>query len=324
MRNPRAERERPAAGHLLLLLLAFLILPACGQEPAPHAPPPVADAGSRPRRIVTLAPALTQMVVDLGEADALVGVAQNDAAAPEGLPVVGNFLNIDTERLLSVRPTHVFMMAGREGVPPRLQSLAEAGGFEVVSYPYPDSIREAMAILAPEEGDTPDVRELGEVLDLESRAATLRRQTVDELQRIEASTQKRPRPRVLMVFGTDPIMASGPGTVLDELLRYAGGANAAADAAITAPTFDREALVAMDPQVILFFQPGGAEPQPGDPRLGPFTDLPIQAAQESRIHLVTDPLALLPSTNMPQVAKVMAEAIHSEPRPSGNGASLDD
>ena len=42
-------------------------------------------------RLVTLAPALTQMVIDLDEANALVGIAENDMVAPPGLPVVGNF-----------------------------------------------------------------------------------------------------------------------------------------------------------------------------------------------------------------------------------------
>ena len=91
------------------------------------------------------------MIVDMRHADALVGVAQNDAAAPQGLPVVGNYLDVDTEALLKVRPTHVLMMVGKEGPPARLTELAKTHKFDVVAYRTPRNVTEIGDIIYDEQ-----------------------------------------------------------------------------------------------------------------------------------------------------------------------------
>lgn len=277
------------------LLLAFA-LTGCDRS--------ATSPGDGPR-IVTLAPALTQMVVDLGLSEALVGVAQHDMAAPPGLPIVGNFTDVDTERLLSVRPTHVLMTVGKEGIPPRLTSLAGAGHFTLIAYPYPGSVADvARTIYDPDNGQS-----LGPALGVAEQAKALRRDMLASLEALRSLTGERPARRVLIVIGTDPLMASGPGTVHDELLGYAGGINAAASAAVTAPTYDREALLALDPQVILVLSPGRDRPGPPLPELA---GLPIEAVREGRIVVIRDPLAMLPSTSLPRIAAEMAQAIHPE------------
>ena len=102
-------------------------------------------------RVVSLAPAVTRMIVDLGVADVLVGVGEHDDAAPAGLRVVGNFMNIHTEVLVNVRPTHVVAMYGLGGIPQQLSRLARSDRFELVVYAYPRRVEQVLRILYRDE-----------------------------------------------------------------------------------------------------------------------------------------------------------------------------
>lgn len=303
-------RNRVLTGSILALLVWALLL-STGCEDQQQPPLPDVSTAPAPTRIVSLAPALSRMLVDLDLADWLVGVGQSDAAAPPGLPVVGTFMDINTEKLLVLRPTHVLMMTGRGGLPPGLVALSKAQGFVLVGYPIPSDVTQIQAIIAGQ----PPPPGLGVLLGIEARANGLAARLRHQFTALQRITAEAPRPRVLMVFGIEPTtMASGPGTMLDVLLQYAGGVNAAANASTTAPSFDREKLLANNPQVVLLLLPGS--PPLGsladDSRLAAFRGLSIAAQLDRRIHLIDDPLVLLPGSNVAQIAALMAKAIHPE------------
>lgn len=261
---------------------------------------------------MTLAPALTQMIVDLGHGDLLVGVTDKDTAAPPNLPVVGNYVDLDTERLLGVRPTHVLQMVPKSGgVSAGLAAMAAETGFEVAGYPYPYTVSDVLDTLHGGHGGVPGV---GDVLEEPERAAAVRAAMERFFAELERATADGPRPRVLLAIGTDPIMASGPGSVNDELLRYAGGVNAAAAATVSAPTYDREALLALNPQVVLILSPGrqNVDAQAMASLVPELQELPIEAVQQGRVVLINDPATLLPSTSLPRIAAMMAKAVHPD------------
>ncbi len=300
------------------VLIAFGVLSFAGCDPTAPAEPAVnKDADSDATlRVVSLAPSLSQMMVDLGAGDLLVGVAEHDNAAPPGLPVVGNYAAVSIERLVSLKPTHVLTMAGPSGPPASLLDLMAEGVFELEWYKYPKSVADIRWILHHEHTSGDEHPALGRVLDVEERAKALSERIGQQLAAIREQTDAylketgQKRPRVLMVIGTDPIMASGPGTVLDELLSYAGGTNAAAEAQVSAPEYGREGLLALSPEVVLFLQPKAPPIMEDDPRLAPFRDLPIPAIESGRVYALGHPLILLPSTSVVVTCAEMAKAIH--------------
>ena len=282
-----------------------------------HSPTAAKPSGRTAQRIVSLAPALTQMMVDMGLGDRIVGVGQWDMAAPAGLPVVGSAWDLDTEALIALQPSLVVAMAVRGADLDTLRRLSQRHGCTLATFVAPLSVSDVIDMLvgtrlvASARG-TPEEPGLGETVG-EVRAATLLAARIErQLDAIATLTASLDHPRVLMIIGVNPIVASGSGTAHDELLTVAGGVNAVAHMRSGAPVLDRESLLAAQPEVILLLLPGQPPLQSinADPRLAVLRDLPIPAVRRGQIILLKDPLIQLPSSSMPRVAAAMAQAIH--------------
>ena len=327
----------------LPLLIAFtFLLSACGEQPAPSTPHRNAPQTSAPTtpttptapttpstattyRIITLAPTLTEMAFNLGFTDQVVGVGQYDMIASPETPVLGTFYQIDTEKLLSLKPTHIFMLAGKDGPPADLTKLADQGLFKLFAYAYPETIDDTLQLLdsdAPSLAivDTdqqtftgPDAPGLGQALNKTKLASQLKAELYTRLNAIMQLTKNQPKPKTLMIFSlAEPVMASGPGSVNDQLLGIAGGTNAAASAAISAPTFDRESLIALAHDAILALLPSVNPQTENDPRLESLASLPIPAAQNKKIFILNSPTVLVPGLTMHQTAVSFAQALHPQ------------
>lgn len=308
------------------LLLGWVValsvmLGGCDDGSGRNAPPPIdPELNEGGLRIVSLAPALTQMLIDMGYGNAVVGVAEHDAAAPIDLPVVGNYQDINTEALASLKPSLVLTMAEDGKTPRRLANLASRYRFKVGCYPYPRSVEDVFKIMYDDQeflpgGQPSKTMSLGTLLDDPFKAISVVAHKSMQLGQIEKVTSSAPKPRVLMVIGVNPIMASGPGRVHHHLLTlFAGGVNAVEDAAIEAPTLDREKLLKANPDVILLLLPGAAplKPIPQDSRLAELRGLDIPAVRDGRVVLINDPLVLLPSTSLARIGGAMAKAIHPD------------
>ena len=77
-----------------------------------NAAPPAAAKG---QRIVSLVPAVTEMLFAVGAGAQVVGVSSYDHFPPEveKLPKVGALIDPDTERILSLRPDLVVVYGSR-------------------------------------------------------------------------------------------------------------------------------------------------------------------------------------------------------------------
>ncbi|XAM00306.1 ABC transporter substrate-binding protein [Phycisphaeraceae bacterium D3-23] len=246
------------------------------------------------------------MIIDMGEEDRLVGVAQHDDVSL-GLPVCGNYLDPDVELILSLEPDLILTESGVQPTSARLAELELAGVFEVVALPHVRSIDDVSdALTHPEHG-------LGAVLRLQDTAEYTNRQMMGRLEAIAKQVEGRPRPRVLMLLTTDPLGAIGAGVTHDELLTLAGGDNVLADADAGYVLIDRQMLIDdLRPDVILLIEPNASALLADDARLRSLQGLPIHAITEGRVVLIDHPQALLPSTSLPEVMAQMAAALHPD------------
>ncbi|HHL38901.1 MAG TPA: adenosylcobinamide amidohydrolase [Deltaproteobacteria bacterium] len=229
-----------AAALLLLLLLA----PAAA--PARDYPLVFTDSAGvetrldeRPRRVVSLSPAVTEMLFRIGAADAVAGITYHDTSWPQaaGKEVVGGFVSPDIERIEALAPDLVFHSAlNREALSPlrghttlvNLSARTVAEGFE-------------------------EIELLGRIFGREQEAAAVvaeQRRLLELTARKTALIPAEQRLRVMRIMGRERLMAPGDDSFQNEYIRAAGA---------IAPHWGRDGAVvpvsaqewlAFDPQVV--------------------------------------------------------------------------
>ena len=297
----------------LLAFAAMLLLvglPACdaqtGQAPSNSASDSGYAAGPA---VISMTPAITQMLIDMGKRDRLVGVSQDDDASLE-LPVCGSFSRPDLAKIVALEPELVLTEspAGRiEDVPQLLRRASEEGLFELAVIPHSKSIADVeRALIDPESG-------LGKALDDHDAAERARKLMSLRIELVGDVLEKVARPRVLMLINPATLGAIGTGVTHDELLRLAGGTNALGHLDSGYPRIDRAQLQqTIRPEVVLILEPGGIELGDADPRLRAFEGLSIPVNESRRFAVIDHPKAMLPSTSLAEVMFEIALVLHPD------------
>jgi len=227
-------------------LAALLFLCACAAPTTPAAdltddsgnailPAPPAE------RIISLAPANTEIVYALGLQDKLVGVTEfcNYPPAAADKPRVGGFSTVDIEKAVGLRPDLVLASGiHNKSITPQLQKM----GFRVVSL-YPKTV----------EGVIKDIRLTGSLAGADQAAAELAvslQQRVDAVTAITAALTPDQRPRTLLMVWNNPLMVAGGATLIDDVIRLAGGTNIASEIDDFG-SMNLESIISADPQVII-------------------------------------------------------------------------
>jgi len=201
---------------------------------------------SAPRRIVSLAPATTEMLFAIGAGPRVVGVSRYCDYPPEARsrPKIGD-LNTSVERVIALRPDLVVASASanRRAVE-QIERLR--GERTPVFCVDPNTFEELYAAL----------RALGSVTGSAEGAARVERTMRQKVRRIECAVARvRRRPRVAFLLQTRPVWVAGTGTFIDDLIRMAGGVNVATDAGPGYHPYALEKLVAHRPEALLMRAP---------------------------------------------------------------------
>ncbi|WP_166363167.1 cobalamin-binding protein [Pseudomonas akapageensis] len=211
----------------MLRLLACLLLALCG-------------AAEAVERVVTLAPSLTEIVVELGAADRLVGVldAGERPASLKGLPSVGQYGQLDMERLLSLKPDLLLLWPGSVG-PAQREQLDHFGIPTFVAEPH--SLDELIAQIEA------IADRLGTPAQGRKQAAELRTQLASLRQRYRRA---EPLPVFYQIWDR-PLYTVGGGQIISDALKTCGARNVFDDLTLPAPQVSLESVLQRDPQAIL-------------------------------------------------------------------------
>lgn len=242
------------------------------------------------KRTVSLSPAISATLADLGVGAAVVGRTPWCWAVPDEVPAVGSLLEIDYERLLAARPGVLLVQHGVAGLDPELERLARERGWAVGAWRL-DRLADVDAMLVALGGMPPVAGDAEATRRLAARRA--------EIAAILAVRPAETAPRTLLLVSTDPPSAAAPGTYLDELLMAAGGRNALAGReGYIGLSLEEIAALAPDATVVLRDEPAGREV---------VLPAPLVDASGGRIAAVACREAFVPAS----VAPVAVEAIRS-------------
>lgn len=258
------------------------------------------DLPDDPRRIISLAPSITEIIFALGQQDRLKGTTQFSNYPPEAarLPRVGSYVRLDLERIVALNPD--LCIAIKEGNPKeiidRLQSL-DIPVFAVNPHDL-ESLMQA-------------IQKIGEILNAAQNAETLLRDMRSRIQKVEALVSRADRrPRVFIQIGVFPIISAGTNTFIHELIVRAGGINAAAGHGAY-PHFSREQVLALAPDVLIITsmdRSGAYEKARQDWYL--LSDMP--AVREKRIHTVNSDVFDRPSPRLLDALEILTRLLHPE------------
>lgn len=275
----------------LVLLFVFGLLGGCeqsGGDPSREAPEPVpADQA----RIVSLSPAISRTLVDLGIDDRIVGRTPFCESLDRSVPVVGDLLNLDYEQLLRVRPTHVFVQPQASGMDTRLLDLAEEHHWVIGAWRLND-IADIQLMLA----EVPEVLHDDKLI---ARAVELHIMA-DEALRPSADAWNG---RVLLVAGVDPIGVFGTGTYLHDVLSSLGARNAVTLA--NYPQLTLEDVTRLNPDAIILIRPGAPEDLDPVAAMRSLARLQIRAVEQNKVAVLSHEDAFMPSTGIIGVAEQM-------------------
>ncbi len=193
------------------------------------------------RRIVSLAPSITETLFAVGAGDQVVGVTTFCTFPPEAKSKrrVGGITNPSIETIVSLRPD--LILVSMEGnVRDDFTALVSLGIPVFVTNPRTlDGIHKSVTDIGRLTGNTAHASALVQSMkSIEDSIITL------------ASSQ--PRVRLYLFVSLQPIIVVGKGTYLNELIGLAGGVNLAADAPSTYPMLSREVIIENQPDDLLF------------------------------------------------------------------------
>lgn len=269
-----------------------------------HSAPTGAQSAPAARRIVSIVPAVTEMLFAVGAGAQVVAVSSFDRypAAVETLPRVGALLNPDTERILSLKPDLVVVYGSQSD----LLAQMKRAGIRVFAYRHGGLAEtfDTMTAIGSETGHGAQAAKL--VGDLQVR-----------LERIRRRVAGRPRPQTLLVMSREPgalrgIYASGGIGFLHDLLELAGGANVFAKVRQESVQPSQETLLRLRPEVIVELHPtANTLDQQAIRRLwAPLGSVP--AVQSQRIHALPGAAMVIAGPRLADVAEMLSRAI--EPR----------
>jgi iron complex transport system substrate-binding protein len=286
----------------LAALLCLLLCASCaggGRSPA-------VLTSARPARIISLSPNTTEILHGVGAFDRVVAVSDYCTFPPEvkNLPRVGGWSNPNLEQIASLRPDLVVFAEPQAQF---IKEPIEALGIKTLSVPS-RSREDALAA----------IESVGRAAGSEGEARKLLEETRASLEAVRLRAERLPRRRVLCVVDRAPgtlrdIYTAADGSFIEQLIELAGGESIAPPASTGWGKLQKEAVVALDPDVIIdlmIHKTGGAL---AEDTLAVWRELPtLRAVREGRVRPVREETALHPSQFVADTARRFAEIIHPE------------
>ena len=250
---------------------------------------------SEPKRVVTIAPSITEDLYYLGLFDRVVGVTDFDDFPPAVANVTriggyGKYANLEV--IASLNPDLILVDSFSTAILGDLEKIAPV----VVVDPHSmNDIPKALELL-------------GEVFNAEESAKKVTAEFQEGIKAISSMVEGEPKVEVFYVVWNNPLMTAGGGTFISDIIELACGENIFNDTTGW-PTVSPEQVLERDPEVILLTPHCGMTVQ--DVYNGPLAN--TKAAKEGRVYMIENENDLIhPSPRLVRGLKTVAKLLHPE------------
>lgn len=199
----------------------------------------VSGAVEPPQRIISLAPATTEILFALGLGDKIVGVT-NFCDYPEEAKKkrkVGGMSNPSLEAVVSLKPDIVILSV--DGNPKEFEERLRS--MKIRTYVF-----YSKRISALPKG----IRDMGVALGVKETAEALAADMEYRINKLRASRTPLLKRKVLFIIWPEPLIVAGPGSITDDALQILGADNIAGKTASNYPKYSIEEVIRRAPDII--------------------------------------------------------------------------
>ncbi|MDA8123662.1 MAG: helical backbone metal receptor [Deltaproteobacteria bacterium] len=264
------------------------------------------------RRIVSLAPSITETLFALGLGDNVVAVTRYCEFPAEARKKarIGGFYDANYEAILSLAPDLVILLPEQENI----RQFLDKAGFSVLVVNN-KTIADIFAAIAA----------IGSRCGVEERSVSLAADLTARRDHIRQGARRLSRPRVMVSIGgnmgghLDKICVAGPRTFYGQLVDLAGGVNAY-QGKLAFPEISREGLLELNPEVIIDiavntdYRASGESARAAGIRKWREAASGTAAARDNRIYVLEKDYMVIPGPRFILALEDIASVLHSEPK----------
>jgi iron complex transport system substrate-binding protein len=265
--------------------------------------------GQAPKRIVSTAPSLTELLYALGLGDRVAGVDRFSRYPPEALrkPKIGDYVNPNLEAIAALRPDLVIIPVNPVKLAERLAVLR----LKVLEVDQ-DSIAKLYA----------SFRIVGEAAGARAQASKLESSVRAQLEAVRMRAAPLKKTRMMFVVGRTPnrldgLIVVGQASYLNEIIELAGGENVFRDAVASYPGVSLEEVLARNPDVIVDMGDMADTVGVTEEHKREVTSLwerlsSVAAVKQHRVYAVASDIYVEPGPRVVDAAKAFLEMLHPE------------
>jgi iron complex transport system substrate-binding protein len=234
----------------LFLLLALTVLPARAEIVVTDAGGTRIRLAAPAKRIVSLAPHITELLYAAGAGSQVVGNVEYGDYPPAAKAVakVGGYSRLDLEAVVALKPD--LIMGWQSGNAPTAVSRLRAMGLTV-------HLSQSNRI----EDIAGELERIGKLAGTEPVANAAAAAFRARHARLAASYSQRPPVAVFYQIWKQPLMTVNREQIISDAIRLCGGRNVFAHLPILAPTVTVEAVIAANPEAIVASGMGDSRPE---------------------------------------------------------------
>jgi len=198
-------------------------------------------------RIVSLSPAMTEILFALGSGNNIVGVTTFCDYPEEAKKIykIGDFSNPSVERIVGLKPNLVIL-----NLPEQMRIKKQLERLKInIFVSSPSSLDEVYE----------EITEIGKIVKREHNADSL----VNYMRTNIVPVENKKKTNVYIELSPRPIVTIGKHSFLNELLELAGAGNVFADLNKDYPVVSQEEIIKRNPEIIILLHPENIEQRTG-------------------------------------------------------------
>jgi iron complex transport system substrate-binding protein len=252
------------------------------------------------KRIVSMAPSITEILFALGLNEEIVGVTDfcdyPEAALTK--PRIGGFVNPSIEMIVSLKPD--LIIATRDGNRKETIRRLSDLGFSVY-------------VVNPKgfDGVMKTIQNIGEIVGRQDESRRTIKDMTTRKEKVVRLTSSLPKPKVFFQVGNAPIITVGRGTLADDLIHLAGGKSISRNETLSYPLYSIETILSKAPEIIIMSSMGSTKDYSNlIKKWQNWKSLP--AVKKNAIYVVDSNLVDRPTSRIVEGLEEMLKIIHPE------------